>query len=445
MSTIMPYERQVGKRYLDCGVTILRGAWLLMWFCAVLCITVNAEATTYYVSLSGSDSNPGTIQEPFRSVNHAVGVLRAGDTLYIRGGTYIDRFVDTDFTAGGTASAHIVVSGYPGETVVIRNNGSDAITGFMIANREYIDIQDMKLDGSNVNIGDAVVLFNNNITFRRVEIFGAWKNGILGGGSGHQFIDLKVHGNGRQPNTEYPPGHNGLYLATDNSVIRGGEFYDNQCYGLRMVDSATNHRSSNNLIAGVRIYNNGSGKGLGGTSRCGSGGGGAVIGDTNNVLQNSLIYNNTLGVDITGLSGKMVQGAKVYNNTIYGNTGYGIGHGLFAGAADTQIINNILHLNGSTIISYSVSGTVQSSNLMSDPGFTDPGRGDFRLRTGSAAIDAGTALAAVRDDFAGAARPAGPRYDLGAYETNATVASTPTPTSPASTPPTPPKNVKIKG
>ncbi|MBC8087779.1 MAG: right-handed parallel beta-helix repeat-containing protein, partial [Phycisphaerae bacterium] len=310
----MPYKLRVGKLYLDnCGETILRRARLLMWFCAVLCITASAEATTYYVSTSGSDSNPGTIEQPFRTVNRAVGVLRAGDTLYVRGGTYVDRFVDTDFRAGGTASAPIVVSGYPGESVVILNNGTDAITGFMIAGREYIVIQDMTLDGSNVNMGYGVVLFNNNVTFRRVEITGAWKNGILGGGSGHQFIDLKVHGNGREPAAVYTPGHNGIYMASDNVLVQGGEYYDNQCYGLRFLDSAASHRSSNNVISGVRSYNNGLGKGLGGTSRCGSGGGGIVIGDTNNVIRNSIVYNNLYGVEVTGVSGKMVQGAKIYN------------------------------------------------------------------------------------------------------------------------------------
>ena len=47
-----------------------------------------ADAETYYVSTAGSNSNPGTQQAPWGSINYAVSRLFAGDTLYIRGGTY---------------------------------------------------------------------------------------------------------------------------------------------------------------------------------------------------------------------------------------------------------------------------------------------------------------------------------------------------------------------
>ena len=343
MLTIISYERQVGKRYLDCSMPILRSARIVMCFCAVLCITASAEANTYYVSTSGSDSNSGTIEQPFRTVNRAVRVLKAGDTLYIRGGTYVDRFVDTDFTAGGTATAPILVSGYPGEKVVIKNGGTDGITGFMMAGREYIEIQDMTLDGSTANVGDVVILFNNNVTFRRVEITGGWKNGILGGGSGHRFIDLKVHGNGRQPAAEYSAGHNGVYMASDNVLVQRGEFYDNQCYGIRFMDSDPAGRAENNKVLRAKVYGNGWGKGLGGTSRCGSGGGGIVIGDTSNTVDESLVYDNLHGVEVIG--GKMVENAKILNSVICGNAGRGIGFGLWAGATGTQILDNLLCQN----------------------------------------------------------------------------------------------------
>jgi len=47
-------------------------------------------ATQYYVSTTGSDTNPGTITLPFLTLSKAVGLssLIPGDTIYIRGGTY---------------------------------------------------------------------------------------------------------------------------------------------------------------------------------------------------------------------------------------------------------------------------------------------------------------------------------------------------------------------
>src|SRR5215217_7462682 len=47
-----------------------------------------ATAATYYVATTGSDANPGSQSQPFRTIDKGVSMLHAGDTLYIRGGTY---------------------------------------------------------------------------------------------------------------------------------------------------------------------------------------------------------------------------------------------------------------------------------------------------------------------------------------------------------------------
>src|SRR5690349_21755091 len=54
----------------------------------LLVLAINTKATTYYVSPSGSDSNPGAINSPFKSWQKLSSVLKAGDTGYLRGGTY---------------------------------------------------------------------------------------------------------------------------------------------------------------------------------------------------------------------------------------------------------------------------------------------------------------------------------------------------------------------
>ena len=50
--------------------------------------------SVYYVSLTGSDNNPGTLAQPFGTINHGASILTPGDTLYIRAGTYAEQLVD---------------------------------------------------------------------------------------------------------------------------------------------------------------------------------------------------------------------------------------------------------------------------------------------------------------------------------------------------------------
>ncbi|WP_030434457.1 right-handed parallel beta-helix repeat-containing protein [Actinoplanes subtropicus] len=59
---------------------------------AVAATTINTipayAAATYYVAPGGSDSAAGTQSAPWASVAHAQSVASAGDTVYLRGGTY---------------------------------------------------------------------------------------------------------------------------------------------------------------------------------------------------------------------------------------------------------------------------------------------------------------------------------------------------------------------
>ena len=60
---------------------------------------------------------------------------------------------------------------------------------------------------------------------------------------------------------------------------------------------------------------------------------------------------------------------------------------------------------------------VSDHNLLTaSPRFADPAAGDFGLREGSPAVDAGVALPELRSDFTGAPRPRGAGCDLGAFE-----------------------------
>ena len=59
--------------------------------------------SAWYVAPSGSDTNPGTILQPFASLAHASAVADPGDTVFARGGLYLPTSMQY-LTGSGTAS-----------------------------------------------------------------------------------------------------------------------------------------------------------------------------------------------------------------------------------------------------------------------------------------------------------------------------------------------------
>ncbi|NEA31736.1 choice-of-anchor Q domain-containing protein [Streptomyces sp. SID13031] len=115
----------------------------------------------------------------------------------------------------------------------------------------------------------------------------------------------------------------------------------------------------------------------------------------------------------TGYGGHSgISGISIINNTIANNPKPGI-LGASAVSGSGNVVRNTIFAGNST----GIGGPFSSDpNLTSDPGFIDPGNGDYHLREGSSAIDAGSASGAPATDRDGVARPQGNGYDVGAYE-----------------------------
>lgn len=85
-------------------------------------------ATTYYVANNGNDINNGTsVSTPFKTIQKAMGKVVAGDTVYVRGGTYRE---EINAYRGGTATNPVTVSAYQDEVPVIK--GSEIVTGWTL-------------------------------------------------------------------------------------------------------------------------------------------------------------------------------------------------------------------------------------------------------------------------------------------------------------------------
>jgi hypothetical protein len=132
---------------------------------------VSAQAATYYVSTTGSDSASGTLSTPWRTLRKGLTSLRAGDTLLIRGGTYEE-------VLGGGSSIKI----YPGTSsagITVRNYGSErpVLKGLLWLSRPSY----WTIDGLNVTWKDGqpstyhMVKVTNGVNwkFMNAEVWGA--------------------------------------------------------------------------------------------------------------------------------------------------------------------------------------------------------------------------------------------------------------------------------
>lgn len=93
---------------------------------------------SYYVATNGNDSNPGTISRPFRTIQHAADVAKAGDTVCIRDGIYGERIEAAN--SGNETEGYIVFAAYADEKPAIDGTSRVEPNGFVISNKSYIKL-----------------------------------------------------------------------------------------------------------------------------------------------------------------------------------------------------------------------------------------------------------------------------------------------------------------
>ncbi|MCP3682749.1 MAG: hypothetical protein GY861_08680 [bacterium] len=318
---------------------------------------------TYFVSTSGNDDNLGTKERPWRTIKKAANTLRAGDTVYIRGGTY---FLDSHIRFGfsGNKENQITFAGYQDEKVIIdgSNVPYDSVSwkGLLKTAGDWIVLE--KFDVTN-SAAQGVYVASDNTIIRSINSYNNGGSGFMNsGGNSNQFLNVVAHHN---YDPEYGGEHaDGISLSTgSNNIVRDCIVYENSDDGL---DTWT---STGNLIEGCISYDNGygeTGNGIG--FKLGKTGG--------NNVRRCVSYNNRVGFDNNGGIDNLFDHCTAYNNDQHSFVSY-IGAELPEGT--NTYTNNIgtsmyIGTKGDAVVHHN------SWNMeITNPGFvsTNPDSSDF--------------------------------------------------------------------
>src|ERR1700678_4492221 len=101
------------RNYLRSANRFLANGFLIFVLSAA-CIAAHSDL---YVSPSGQDSNPGTIDKPLQTLQHAADIAKPGDAVSLREGTYCQLL--SVKVSGNAEQGFITFQSQPGEHAVL--------------------------------------------------------------------------------------------------------------------------------------------------------------------------------------------------------------------------------------------------------------------------------------------------------------------------------------
>ena len=345
------------------------------------------NGTNYYVAPSGSDGNPCTATAPCYTMARVSQLMSPGDNAHFAAGNYTWSYSGNKVTKSGTAAAPI-------------SYVSDTKWGAKIYGSDCSPIW---------NDGDYVQIINFDVT-------GSCSQGITTNGNYSKVIGNRVHD---LPGTS---GYAGIladccsYSKTGIQII--GNVVDNigpfgatnTIHGI--YSGGPNSVIANNIVtrasaACIHLYH----------------------GTTHEIVSNNVVANcGMFGIEVSADGSITTDDYSTFDNNIVVNVN---GRGIYefpSTGCHNVYNNNIVYNNAPNfeLICGTQAGTLTLTSAQFNAlfvNYTGDMTGDYHLRSGAAAIDAGTIACAAGVtscvpllDWDGVARPLGRGYDIGAYE-----------------------------
>ncbi len=380
----------------------------------LVCVSgaLGQSISSFYVSTTGADSNPGTQTAPWRTVQHAADTVRAGSTVNVRGGVY-EELVSIK-ASGNATDGYITFRSYPGETAVLdaEHFAPDGRSGILtIHDKSYVRIEGFEIRNfrtaehrltplgiSVMGAGSHLELLKNNVHHIEQNF-----NGRDAPGRGGNGFGIAVYGtDAKIPISELViDGNEVHHLKTGSSeslVVNGNVttfhithnvVHDNNNIGIDIigfertapdpaVDQARDGVVSGNLVYNITSRGNPAYRNDESSDGIYVDGGTRILIEQNVIhdvdfgielasehqnratsyviARNNLIYHcHTAGVSIGGYAPERgrTEHCTVVNNTLHDNDTSGTGSGEFQmqwNMANNIFENNIVHAGPSCLI-----------------------------------------------------------------------------------------------
>jgi len=348
-----------------------------------------ASGSTFYVATSGSDSNAGSLSAPWRTIGHAAGVLKAGQTALVRGGTYAESV--TLAASGNAASGYITLQNYPGETPILDGTTLKCCGGtinglFNVVNKSYVVINGFEIR-------------NYKSTTASDEPVGIL---VQGSGSNIQLLNNNVH-----------------------NITTTAEKNNGNAHGIGIYGTATTPLS-NIVVSGNQVHNLATGWSESMTLD------GNV---TNFTVTNNIVHDNdNIGIDVAGFWGMgptghdqtnngLISGNVVYNISSIKNPAYGGSYGADGiycdGCAQVVIERNLVYASDLNIEAASEnSGHVSSYVTIRDNVVYNPNLVDISIGGYASNVGGSDHVTVVNNTMYNQASNAGNDFQVQYYATN---------------------------
>lgn len=211
-------------------------------------------ARSYYVSASGNDSWPGTLEKPLASLNFPIGRLEPGASVIVMEGTYAG---PVRIDAIGTAAEPIIFSAAKDAMVIIDGAKTDPQTDLVVISGKYVVFEGFEIRNAQ---GSGITLWGTeDVTVRKNTVHGSQKSGIWAGyatrgvSQNNIIEDNVIYGNvlENQLRDMERLWASGIEIsASDAAVVRRNKTYKNFGEGLSVMSSV------NGLVEENLFYDN---------------------------------------------------------------------------------------------------------------------------------------------------------------------------------------------